>query len=102
MVLAYQWSGPSAGETAWTLAQKGQTFHAPSVYPYPYQPAAIYRRVSTNRQEDGYSLTTQEASCRAHAEANGYAIVPDHIYIESHTGVDLWSRPKLNSLRKAI
>jgi DNA invertase Pin-like site-specific DNA recombinase len=34
----------------------------------------IYCRVSSAGQEDGYSLDTQEAACRAWAEQQGYSV----------------------------
>jgi len=64
--------------------------------------AAIYCRVSTNKQEDNYSLETQEASCRGYAQSHGFAVLPEYTYLEAHSGVDLWGRPKLTALREAI
>jgi site-specific DNA recombinase len=65
--------------------------------------AAIYSRVSTSKQEDGgTSLATQEAACRAYVAARGDVVDPAHVYIEVHTGVELWQRPALTRLREAI
>ncbi len=65
--------------------------------------AALYCRVSTDRQEwDGTSLDTQEESCRAYAARHGFAISAEHVYLEKHSGVDLWGRPKVAALREAI
>src|SRR5215207_7553527 len=69
----------------------------------PISRAAIYCRVSTaGQEEEGTSLQTQEARCRAHAVEHGYAIDEAHVYHEVFTGVDLWERPKLTALRDAI
>ena len=38
------------------------------------QRAVIYTRVSTSGQEDGYSIDTQEASCRRFAEESGWTV----------------------------
>jgi len=64
---------------------------------------AIYVRVSTGAQEEeGSSLETQEAGCRAFARENGLVIAEDHIYREVHTGVELWERPQMTRLREAV
>ncbi len=69
----------------------------------PARRAGIYSRVSTGKQEDeGTSLGTQEERNRAHCAAKGYAVDEAHVYRETHTGTDLWARPKLNDLRAAV
>jgi site-specific DNA recombinase len=62
--------------------------------------AAIYIRVSTDRQGDNYSLPTQEATCREYAAAQGYTVVD--VYRETHTGTELWERPALAVAREAM
>lgn len=62
--------------------------------------AAIYIRVSTEGQEDNYSLGSQEAECRAYAEARGYEVA--HVYRDVHSGFDLWDRPQVNAMREAV
>lgn len=65
--------------------------------------AALYCRVSTKGQEeDGSSLDTQEASCRNHAAALGYAVDDRLVFRETWSGGDLWERPRLVKLREAI
>lgn len=65
--------------------------------------AAIYTRVSDPRQEsDGTSLLTQEERCRAHAAAASYVVSEQHVYVEVHTGVELWERPQMTALRDAF
>lgn len=61
---------------------------------------AIYCRVSSAGQEDKYSLSTQEASCRAYAEAHGYSVAG--VYQDVHTGAELWERPQLATVRGMI
>ena len=63
--------------------------------------AAIYVRVSSTRQEvEGTSLGTQEAACRAHAAERGYTV--GAVYRETHTGADLFERPRLSELRETV
>jgi site-specific DNA recombinase len=66
--------------------------------------AAIYPRVSDPNGEakDSAGLATQETACRRYAEERGYAVSEEYIYRESHTGVELWERPKLTALRQAL
>ncbi len=62
--------------------------------------AAIYVRVSTDKQGENYSLPTQEARCRAYAAEHGYQVA--EVYRETHTGTELWERPELTRLRQAM
>lgn len=65
------------------------------------QLAAIYCRVSTAKQEDdGTSLGSQEAACRAYASEQGYGVAA--VYRETHTGADLFERPRLTELRETV
>lgn len=65
--------------------------------------AAIYCRVSSSQQEeDGTSLATQDAKNRAYAEKSGYTVDPKDVYLEVFSGVELWRRPKLQVLRESI
>ncbi len=62
---------------------------------------AIYTRVSTTRQEDeGTSLATQEAQCRAYAGQHGWTVVG--VWTDIHTGSDLFERRQLTALREAM
>src|SRR5579884_4257564 len=64
--------------------------------------AAIYVRVSTDKQEDeGESLETQEQRCLLRVVSEKYQIDAErHIYRETFTGTVL-DRPVLNQLREA-
>ncbi|HQW90307.1 MAG TPA: recombinase family protein [Nitrospira sp.] len=64
--------------------------------------AALYLRVSSAKQEEGSSLETQEAGCRAYAAERGYTIDESHVYQDIFTGIELWERPQLTRLREAI
>ena len=62
--------------------------------------AGLYARVSTSRQEDNSSLSTQEQSCRAHCGDRGYEVVGS--WTDVHTGADVFGRPGLSALREAV
>src|SRR3712207_897690 len=63
--------------------------------------AAIYVRVSSIQQEqDGSSLDSQEAACRAYAEQLGYTVVAVHR--ETFSGGSFHERPLLGELRLAV
>ncbi len=65
--------------------------------------AAIYSRVSTDKQEDeGTSLETQEAGCIRHCQAKGYSIVTSLVIKEVFTGTVYRERPLLTKLREAV
>lgn len=61
--------------------------------------AAIYRRVSTEEQQDNYSLGSQEKECRALCERLGYTVVADEADV--HTGAKL-NRRGLTAIRALI
>jgi site-specific DNA recombinase len=55
--------------------------------------AAIYSRVSTDRQEqEGVSLDLQERANLEHARQLGYQVEAEHVYRETRSGGDLWQR----------
>jgi site-specific DNA recombinase len=59
--------------------------------------AAIYCRVSTDKQEDKYSLPDQLENTRNHCKERGYKVVVE--FREVHSGYELDERPDLNELR---
>lgn len=59
----------------------------------------LYTRVSSDEQTRGYSLQTQEASCRRHAAERGY-LVTGH-FQDAHSGTEL-DRPGLNAAIEAV
>src|SRR5687767_15124904 len=65
--------------------------------------AAIYVRVSSaGQEEDGTSLVTQETGCRRFVAERGHVLDGRHVYVEVHSGSELWERPKLSALREAV
>lgn len=65
--------------------------------------AAIYIRVSSKKQEDGYSYDFQKEQCLRRCQEQGYVIDEDqHIFFEIHTGVEYRERPVLSAMRQAV
>jgi len=62
--------------------------------------AAIYTRVSSDQQEDNYSLPTQESACREYCERRGYQVVA--VFREVWTGAQYRERPQLARLRQLV
>ncbi|MBV9778221.1 MAG: recombinase family protein, partial [Acetobacteraceae bacterium] len=63
--------------------------------------AAVYARVSTERQERQQTIDSQLAALRAWAGEQGHAFVPEHVFRdEGHSGARL-DRPGLDALRDA-
>ncbi len=71
-----------------------------SIAPQPRRRAALYCRVSTNGQEDGYSLDVQEQACREYATEQGLEVVA--VYREVFSGAELYARPTLSECRTAM
>src|SRR5215207_3097444 len=65
----------------------------------PGQSCIIYSRVSSDEQAKGYSLSTQEESCRRYCADHGYAIVG--AFHDAHSGTEL-DRPGLNAAIEAV
>jgi site-specific DNA recombinase len=63
--------------------------------------AAIYIRVSSDKQEDNYSLETQKEACLQYAREHGYIVEEQHIYQDIKTGALYRERPHLTALRAA-
>lgn len=60
---------------------------------------ALYARVSTNRQAQTQTIAQQLERLQAHVEAQGWALLPEHIYRDDgYSGAKL-DRPGLDSLR---
>ena len=60
--------------------------------------AGIYLRLSTQQQEEGTSLDTQEWGCLSLVESLGHEVSPAHIWREVWSGADL-ERPVLTGVR---
>jgi site-specific DNA recombinase len=66
-----------------------------------YKRAAIYIRVSTDKQEEnGTSLETQEAKCLEYCTTHKYRVSQKHIYRDVWTGTEYLERPELTRLRE--
>jgi site-specific DNA recombinase len=63
--------------------------------------AAIYARVSTERQERDQTIDSQLAALRTWVQQQGYALLPEHLFTdEGYSGARL-DRPGLDRLRDA-
>src|SRR4051794_32450855 len=62
--------------------------------------AAIYCRVSSAGQEDNFSLATQEAGARKLAAEREYHV--DDVFVDVHSGSELFERPALTALRQQV
>ncbi len=81
--------------------KKQATAHQP--LPEAQKRAAIYIRVSTKKQEDGYSYEFQKEQALSRCREMGYVIDEErHIFFEIHTGVEYRERPVLSSMRQAV
>ena len=64
--------------------------------------AAIYARVSTERQERQQSIGSQLTSLRRWAEAEGHALAEAHVFRDEGYSGSRLDRPGLDSLRDAV
>jgi len=63
------------------------------------QPAAIYARVSSDRQKENHTIGSQTAALLEYAEANGYTVPAEWVFQdEGYSGASL-VRPGLEALR---
>ena len=63
------------------------------------KPAAIYARVSSDRQKENHTIASQTAALIEHAEANGYTVPAGWVFQdEGYSGANL-VRPGLEALR---
>jgi site-specific DNA recombinase len=63
------------------------------------KPAAIYARVSSDRQKDNHTIASQTAALTEYARTNGYAVPAEWVFEdEGYSGANL-ARPGLESLR---
>ena len=64
--------------------------------------AAIYARVSTERQERQQTIDSQLVSLRRWAEAEGHALAETHVFRDEGYSGSRLDRPGLDSLRDAV
>src|SRR6266513_5676861 len=64
--------------------------------------AAIYARVSTDRQKDQETIASQTTALLEHAQANQYAVPPEWIFEDDGYSGSVLVRPGLERLRDLI
>src|SRR5258706_6003620 len=63
------------------------------------KPAAIYTRVSSDRQKEDHTIASQTAALVEYARTNGYVVPPEWVFQdEGYSGASL-QRPGLEALR---
>ena len=62
-------------------------------------PAAIYARVSSDRQKENHTIASQTAALLAHASAHGYAVPPEWVFEDEGYSGAVLARPGLEALR---
>src|SRR6266480_5450160 len=63
------------------------------------KPAAIYTRVSSDRQKQDHTIASQTAALMEYAKTNGYVVPPEWVFQdEGYSGANL-QRPGLEALR---
>lgn len=61
---------------------------------------AVYIRVSSAEQVEGYSLDAQESACRAWAASNGYDVA--HLFVEPGQSARTDQRPAFQQMITAV
>jgi site-specific DNA recombinase len=61
--------------------------------------AAIYARVSSNRQKENHTIASQTAALLAHASAHGYAVPAEWVFEDEGYSGAVLARPGLEALR---
>jgi site-specific DNA recombinase len=64
--------------------------------------AALYARVSSERQQQQETIASQLAALREYAEAHDYQVSPQHIYQDDGCDSKTLDRPALDRLRDAV
>ena len=64
--------------------------------------AAIYIRISSKKQDDGYSPKFQREQCLAWCAEHGYEVSEKYIFKEIHRGIEYRERPVLSELIQAV
>jgi site-specific DNA recombinase len=63
------------------------------------QAAAIYARVSSDRQKENQTISSQTAALLEYAQANGYAVPPEWVFEDEGYSGAVLARPGLEALR---
>ena len=64
-----------------------------------HQPAAIYARVSSDRQKEQHTIASQTAALREYAQTHGYTVPPEWVFQDEGYSGALLVRPGLEALR---
>src|SRR6516162_2864711 len=62
-------------------------------------PAAIYARVSSDRQREQQTITSQTAALQAYADAHGYVVPPEWVFEDDGVSGTTLVRPGLEAVR---
>src|ERR687887_1085077 len=63
------------------------------------KPAAIYARVSSDRQKENQTIASQTAALIEYAQTNGYSVPPEWVFQDEGYSGAILVRPGLESLR---
>src|ERR1700724_279358 len=63
------------------------------------KPAAIYARVSSDRQKENHTIASQTAALIEYAQKNGYAVPPEWVFQDEGYSGAILARPGLEALR---
>jgi site-specific DNA recombinase len=63
------------------------------------QSAAIYARVSSDRQKEQHTIASQTAALQEYAQAHGYTVPPEWVFEDEGYSGALLVRPGLEALR---
>src|SRR6201984_2820011 len=64
-----------------------------------YKPAAIYARVSSDRQKENHTIASQTAALIEYAQAHGYSVPPEWVFQDEGYSGAILVRPGLEALR---
>src|SRR6266446_6143531 len=63
------------------------------------KPAAIYARVSSDRQKENHTIASQTAALIEYAQKNGYSVPPEWVFQDEGYSGAILVRPRLEALR---
>ncbi|HEX8817981.1 MAG TPA: recombinase family protein [Terriglobales bacterium] len=63
------------------------------------KPAAIYARVSSDRQKENHTIASQTAALIEYAQKNGYSVPPEWVFQDEGYSGAILGRPGLEALR---
>src|SRR5258707_10738169 len=63
------------------------------------KPAAIYARVSSDRQKENHTISSQTAALIEYAQKNGYGVPPEWVFQDEGYSGAILVRPGLEALR---